>query len=53
MAQTDAQRRAKLKYVGEHVKQINLRFYPKEAELYEKAHRLGSPGIKKLIEQSK
>lgn len=49
---TEAQKRAKAKYQKENVHQINLRFYPKETEVYAKAKQLGSTGIKKLIEQS-
>lgn len=45
---TEAQRKAKAKYMKK-VKQINLRFYPSEQGLYDKAKKLGSRGIKKLI----
>ena len=48
----EAQRQATNKYRKEKVKQIVLRFYPKDEELYEKAKRLGSVGIKGLIEKA-
>lgn len=35
MALTDAQKRALAKYEREKVKNIRVRFYPKDAELYE------------------
>ena len=48
----EAQRQATNKYRKEKVKQIILRFYPKDEHLYEKAKRLGSVGIKALIEKA-
>lgn len=48
----EAQRQATNKYRREKVKQIVLRFYPKDEELYEKAKRLGSVGIKALIDKA-
>ena len=48
----EAQNRATNKYRREKVKQIILRFYPKDEELYEKAKRLGSVGIKALIDKA-
>ena len=50
---TDAQLRATNKYRKENVKQILIRFYPKEEDVYKKAKELGSPGIKDLIRDSK
>ena len=49
--QTDPQRKAALKYVKTHVKRMELRFYPKEADVYEEARKLRSAGIKDLIAQ--
>lgn len=50
---TEAQNRATGKYRKEKVKQLVLRFYPKDEQLYIKAKRLGSSGIKELIEKAK
>lgn len=50
---SEAQSKATNKYRKDKVKQIILRFYPKDEELYIKAKRLGSPGIKELIAKSK
>lgn len=50
---TDAQNKATAKYRREKVKQIVLRFYPGDEELYRKAKELGSTGIKDLIRGSK
>ena len=48
----EAQRQATSKYRREKVKQIILRFYPKDERLYVKAKALGSVGIKALIEKA-
>lgn len=50
---TEAQLKATNKYRKENVKQITLRFYPKDEALYNKAKVLGSLGIKDLIAKSK
>ena len=50
---TEAQNRATGKYRKDKVKQIILRFYPKDEDLYIKAKALGSTGIKELIAKSK
>lgn len=49
---TEAQKRAQNKYGREKIKQINLKFFPKEMDTYAKAKELGPSGIKKLIEKS-
>ena len=36
MTLTDAQKRAKAKYMREKVKKIMIEFYPSEADLYDK-----------------
>ena len=46
--QTEAQRKANAKY-KKKTKQILIRFYPRDEELYEKAKTLGSAKIKELI----
>ncbi len=48
----EAQRQAMNKYRREKVKQLILRFYPKDEQLYEKAKALGSVGIKALIDKA-
>jgi len=48
-----AQNEATNKYRKEKVRQIILRFYPKDADLYIKAKALGSSGIKELIAKHK
>ena len=50
---TKAQMKAVDSYRKRSVKQIILRFYPKDEELYQKGKRLGSTGIKRLIEEHK
>lgn len=50
---TEAQNRATGKYRKEKVKQLVLRFYPKDEELYNKAKSLGTSRIKELIEKAK
>ena len=50
---SEAQNRATGKYRKEKVKQIVLRFYPKDEDLYIKAKTLGSTGIKELIAKHK
>ncbi len=50
---SDAQNKATNKYRREKVKQIILRFFPKDEELYVKAKALGSTGIKELIAKHK
>lgn len=49
MAISEAQKKAANKYRRGKVKQIVLRFYPGDDELYQKAKGLGSVGIKELI----
>lgn len=49
---TEAQNKATNKYRKEKVKQLVLRFYPKDEQLYIKAKALGSSGIKELIAKS-
>jgi len=51
MPQTESQRRASLKYVKDHVKRRELRFYPSELELFEFAKKIGSSEIKELIRE--
>lgn len=46
----EAQQRALNKYRKEKTKQIILRFYPKDEDIYIYAKELGSTGIKNLIE---
>ena len=48
----EAQRLATNKYRKEKVKQIVLRFYPKDEQLYVKAKALASVGIKGLIDKA-
>ena len=50
---TGAQNRATSKYRKDKVKQIILRFFPKDEDLYIKAKALGSSGIKELIAKYK
>ncbi len=49
---SEAQNKATNKYRKEKVKQLVLRFYPKDEQLYIKAKALGSSGIKELIAKS-
>jgi len=49
----ESAKRAQVKYVKKSVKRIELRFYPKDDELFEFAKGLGSTGIKALIEKEK
>ncbi len=49
---TEAQKKAVNKYRKEKVKQIVIRFYPGDEELYKKAKELGSSGIRELISRS-
>ena len=46
---TDAQKKAVTNYRKKNVKQIILRFFPGDEELYQKAKTLGSAKIKELI----
>ena len=48
----ESQNKAVAKYRKEKVKQLVLRFYPKDEQLYIKAKALGSTGIKELIAKS-
>lgn len=48
---TDAQKKAKAKYVSEKVSRIEIRFYPKDDALLAYAKSLGSSGIKALLER--
>ncbi len=50
---TEAQKRAKAKYVSEKVSRIEIRFYPKDARLLDFAKSLGSAGIKELLERER
>ena len=49
MGVSEAQKKATNKYRKEKVKQIIIRFYPGDEDLYRKAKELGSAGIKELI----
>ena len=49
---SEAQDKATNKDRKEKVKQLGLRFYPKDEQLYIKAKALGSSGIKELIAKS-
>lgn len=53
MAQTEAQRRAALKYVRENVKTKGVAFYPKDADLLEWASAQGAFAtyVKRLIRE--
>lgn len=53
MAASDAQKRANAKYIKQHVKTINVRFYPKDAEVYERAksQENASDYIRRLIRE--
>ena len=50
--QTDAQKKANAKY-KQKTKQIGLRFYPSEQDLYVYAKGLGGSKIKKLIAEKR
>lgn len=47
---TEAQKRATAKYRKNNVKGIKLSFYPKDEELYQFCHNLGSTKIKEILE---
>lgn len=53
MAQTEAQRRASLKYLREKVRTFQLRFYPSEADILEhfEAQEEKSKYLKRLIRE--
>ena len=53
MATSEAQKKAVNNYRRKNTKQIILRFFPGEEELYQKSKVLGSPGIKRLIADHK
>lgn len=53
MAESEAQRRATLKYRKEHTKQLAMRFYPAEMDMWEHIEKQGSKAayIKRLIRE--
>ncbi len=50
---TESEKRAQAKYKKNNVKRMELKFYPKDEELYKHAKSLGSQGIKTLIEKDR
>lgn len=50
---TESDKLAQAKYKKNKVRRIELRFYPKDADLYEHAKSLGSGKIKDLIEKDR